>query len=103
MSAPTPGSSSAQVPSQSQEARRGSLLVVFLTVFVDLLGFGLVLPLLPIYADRFAVDPGGWQLGALMASFSVMQMIFAPLWGILSARIGRPPVPLMGLAASAGF
>lgn len=103
MSAPTPGSSSAQVPSQSQEARRGSLLVVFLTVFVDLLGFGLVLPLLPIYADRFAVDPGGWQLGALMASFSVMQMIFAPLWGILSDRIGRRPVLLMGLAASAGF
>ena len=56
---------------------KGSLLVIFLTVFVDLLGFGLVLPLLPVYADQYAIDPRGWMIGLLMASFSFMQFIFA--------------------------
>ncbi len=63
------------------EARPGSLLVIFLTVFIDLLGFGLVLPLLPIYADQFSLDKSGVMLGLLMASFSVMQFIFAPILG----------------------
>ena len=83
--------------------RKGSLLVIFLTVFVDLLGFGMVIPLLPIYADQFTVDTLGWQLGALMASFSVMQFFFAPLWGRLSDRIGRRPVLMIGLAGSVVF
>jgi len=78
-------------------------LLVFLTVFIDLLGFGMVLPLLPIYADQFTVDKSGWQLGLLMASFSIMQACFAPLWGRLSDRIGRRPVLLVGLAGSAAF
>ena len=60
------------------QPRKASLLVIFLTVFIDLLGFGMVLPLLPLYADQFVVDRAGWQLGALMASFSVMQFLFAP-------------------------
>ena len=85
------------------EPRRGSLLVIFLTVFVDLLGFGMVLPLLPIYAREFTVDESGWQLGALMASFSAMQFLFAPLWGRLSDRVGRRPVLMIGLGASATF
>ncbi|MEZ6104550.1 MAG: MFS transporter [Pirellulaceae bacterium] len=59
--------------------------------------------MLPIYADQFAVDKHGWQLGALMAIFSVMQLIFAPMWGSLSDRIGRRPVLLMGLFSSAIF
>lgn len=85
------------------ELRRGSLLVIFLTVFIDLLGFGMVLPLLPIYADVFTVDPSGWRLGLLMASFSIMQFLFAPLWGRLSDRIGRRPVLIIGLAGSVFF
>jgi MFS family permease len=85
------------------QPRKASLLVIFLTVFIDLLGFGMVLPLLPIYADQFAVDPGGWQLGALMASFSVMQFFFAPLWGRLSDRVGRRPVLMIGLGGSVVF
>jgi MFS transporter, DHA1 family, tetracycline resistance protein len=85
------------------EPRRGSLLVIFLTVFIDLLGFGMVLPLLPIYADVFTADPSGWRLGLLMASFSIMQFLFAPLWGRLSDRIGRRPVLIIGLAGSAAF
>ncbi|MDX1948397.1 MAG: MFS transporter [Pirellulaceae bacterium] len=82
---------------------RGSLLVIFLTVFIDLLGFGMVLPLLPIYAKTFGVDKHGWQIGVLMASFSAMTFLFSPLWGRLSDRIGRRPVLLIGLAGSALF
>ncbi len=78
-------------------------MVIFLTVFIDLLGFGMVIPLLPIYADQFTVDESGWQLGLLMASFSAMQFLCAPLWGRLSDRIGRRPVLMIGLAGSAFF
>lgn len=82
---------------------RGSLLVIFLTVFIDLLGFGMVLPLLPIYASDFGLAEHGWQIGALMASFSLMQFLFAPLWGRLSDRIGRRPVLIVGLLGSVVF
>jgi MFS family permease len=87
----------------STAPRKGSLLVIFLTVFIDLLGFGMVLPLLPIYALQFTSDESGAVLGALMASFSVMQFLFAPLWGRLSDRIGRRPVLMIGLAGSVIF
>ena len=80
-----------------------SLLIIFLTVFIDLLGFGMVLPLLPIYADQFHADTSGWLIGGLMASFSLMQFIFAPLWGRLSDHIGRRPVLMVGLAGSVVF
>lgn len=83
--------------------KKGSLFVIFLTVFIDLLGFGMVLPLLPIYANQFTVDEAGWQLGLLMASFSAMQFLFAPLWGRLSDRIGRRPVIIIGLIGSVVF
>ena len=87
----------------NKSPRHGSLLVIFLTVFIDLLGFGMVLPLLPIYAKQFATDESGVSLGLLMASFSAMQFIFAPLWGRLSDRIGRRPVLMVGLAGSVVF
>lgn len=87
----------------AESARKGSLLVIFLTVFIDLLGFGMVIPLLPIYADQFTEDLAGWKLGALMASFSAMQFFFSPLWGRLSDRIGRRPVLMIGLAGSVIF
>lgn len=90
--------------SNLKQPHKGSLLVIFLTVFIDLLGFGMVLPLLPIYADQFpSIDSSGWMLGALMASFSAMQFIFAPMWGWLSDRIGRRPVLMIGLASSVLF
>src|SRR5262245_36120900 len=79
---------------------KGSLLVIFLTVFIDLIGFGMVLPLLPIYAQQFGVDQHGISLGLLMASFSAMQFLFAPVWGRISDRIGRRPVLMIGLAGS---
>jgi MFS family permease len=91
----------------NQTTSKASLLVIFLTVFIDLLGFGIVLPLLPIYANDFAQAEGiahsGWLIGALMAIFSVMQFLFAPLWGRLSDRIGRRPVLMIGLGGSVVF
>ncbi|HTU25675.1 MAG TPA: MFS transporter [Pirellulales bacterium] len=84
-----------------ESPRRGSLLVIFLTVFIDLLGFGMVLPLLPLYGEQFHASPA--TLGLLMASFSAMQFLFAPLWGRLSDRIGRRPVLLLGLGGSVVF
>jgi multidrug resistance protein len=82
----------------SRSPRAGSLLVIFLTVFIDLLGFGIVLPLLPRYADELKASGG--KIGLLFASFSGMQFLFAPLWGRLSDRFGRRPLILLGLCGS---
>src|SRR5437588_12445129 len=79
--------------------RKPSLLVVFLTVFIDLIGFGIVLPLLPlINRDLGASGP---LIGVIQASFSAMQFLFAPAWGRLSDRIGRRPVLLVSTAGAA--
>ncbi len=79
--------------------KKPSLLVVFLTVFIDLIGFGIVLPLLPIYSRNFGAT--GLMIGVIMASFSAMQFVFAPAWGRLSDRIGRRPVLLVSTAGAA--
>ena len=80
---------------------RKPLLIIFITVFIDLLGFAIVLPLLPRYGRHFEATK--FELGLLMASFSAMQFLFAPLWGRLSDRIGRRPVLIVGLAGSTIF
>ncbi len=83
------------------------LLVAFVTVAIDLLGFGIVLPLLPLYGEHLMKDiPTKYQgamIGLLMSSFSLMQFLFAPGWGRLSDRIGRRPVLLIGLGGSVVF
>jgi MFS family permease len=83
------------------------MLTVFLVVFIDLLGFGIVLPLLPRVADRYLTDQTdfakGLILGGLYSSFSIMQFVFSPVWGRLSDRIGRRPVLLMSLTGSVFF
>jgi len=78
--------------------KRSAIGVLFLTVFIDLLGFGIVLPLLPRYADMFNASPR--EIGILLASFSAMQFLFSPLWGRLSDRYGRRPLLMLGLAGS---
>ncbi len=78
--------------------KKPSLLVIFLTVFIDLIGFGIVLPLLPRYADQFGAP--GWGIGLIISSYSIMQFFFAPWWGKLSDRIGRRPVILVSTAGS---
>ncbi|MBY0525176.1 MAG: MFS transporter [Gemmataceae bacterium] len=121
MEHPEPASFSAQpsasvppplVPEAPKRSSHAALLIVFLVVFIDLLGFGIVLPLLPRYAKVFLNDliPGGGGsalggviMGLLYSSFSVMQFIFAPVWGRLSDRAGRRPILLLGLAGSVVF
>jgi MFS family permease len=73
--------------------------ILFLIVFVDLVGFGLVIPLLPFYAERFGASP--LQMTLLFAVYSLMSMLTAPLWGRLSDRIGRRPVLMASMAAAA--
>ncbi len=80
--------------------KKPSILIIFLTVFIDLIGFGLILPLLPIFSKNFGAS--GFVIGAIMASYSLMQFIFAPIWGRLSDRIGRRPVLLGSTACAAG-
>ena len=82
--------------------RRSSLLVLFLTVFIDLIGFGMVIPFLSYYASEYGAS--GTTVGAVVGIYSIMQFFFAPVWGRLSDRIGRRPVLLISLTAScAGY
>ncbi|MFP5502938.1 MAG: MFS transporter [Candidatus Sericytochromatia bacterium] len=78
--------------------KKAPLLILFITVFLDLLGFGIVLPLLPYYAVDFGAD--AFAVGGLLAIYSLAQLIFSPLWGRLSDRVGRRPVILLSLVGS---
>ena len=79
-------------------ATRGSLAVLFLTVFLDLLGFGMVIPILPLYGKQLhATDV---QTGLLLAIYSILQLFFSPIWGRLSDRHGRRPVLLISIFGS---
>ncbi|OYE02770.1 MFS transporter [Nostoc sp. 'Peltigera membranacea cyanobiont' 232] len=74
------------------------IFVLFLTVFIDLLGFGIILPILPLYAEQFGAKPSEATL--LVAIYSLMQFLFAPLWGRFSDRYGRRPILLLTLFGS---
>jgi MFS transporter, DHA1 family, tetracycline resistance protein len=80
--------------------RKPSVLIIFLTVFIDLIGFGIVVPLVPLFSRHFGAH--GFIIGVIIASFSAMQFIFAPIWGRLSDRIGRRPVLLFSTLGAAG-
>jgi MFS transporter, DHA1 family, tetracycline resistance protein len=80
------------------QPRRAPLLVLFLTVFIDLLGFGIVIPFLPIYAQRLNIGATG--VGLILSSYSLMQFACAPILGRLSDKIGRRPVIMLGLLGS---
>ena len=73
--------------------------ILFFTLIVVMLGFGIIIPIMPFYIRHF--NAGGSALGALMATFGIMQFIFAPVWGSLSDRIGRKPVLLLGVLGNA--
>lgn len=78
--------------------RKSSLLVLFLTVFIDLIGFGMVIPFLSFYAREYGAS--GITVWAVVGVYSIMQFFFAPIWGRMSDRIGRRPVILISLMAS---
>jgi MFS transporter, DHA1 family, tetracycline resistance protein len=97
-------------PEAELRSNRSAMMIVFLVVFIDLLGFGIVLPLLPRIAESYVKvlfpTPAwleGLVVGLLMSSFSLMQFVFAPVWGRLSDRIGRRPILLIGLFGSVMF
>ncbi len=76
-----------------------SLAILFVIVFVDLLGFGMVIPVMALYAERLGA-PVTWT-GLLAAGYSAMQFLFAPVWGRLSDRVGRRPVLLISIFMTA--
>ncbi|MGA7870539.1 MAG: MFS transporter, partial [Candidatus Binatus sp.] len=84
------------------QARAGapaaSRLILFLTVFIDLLGFGIVIPFLPMFAHGMGV--GAIGVGLLLSIYSLMQFVFAPILGRISDRVGRRPILLLGLLGS---
>jgi len=82
----------------SGATRASPLVIVFVTIFIDLLGFGIIIPLLPFYAESFGAN--ALTVGLLSSSFSLMQFLFAPVWGRLSDRVGRRPIILLGLLGS---
>ena len=86
--------SQSDAPPSPPAASKGILGVIFLTVFLDLVGFGIVIPILPIYAHDNAAK--GWEIGAIMGVYSLMQFVCSPLWGRWSDRIGRRKPMLIG-------
>jgi len=79
--------------------KKPSLFIIWLTVFIDLIGFGIVVPLVPLFSRHFGAH--GLIIGVIIASFSAMQFLFAPIWGRLSDRIGRRPVLLLSSLGAA--
>jgi DHA1 family tetracycline resistance protein-like MFS transporter len=88
-----------EIPDTPSEARPPASTAVVLAVFLDLLGFGIVVPQLPLAAARFTTS--GLVIGAVVATDSLLSFLLAPAWGRLSDRVGRRPVILLGLLGSA--
>ena len=83
---------------KTEPNKKTALLTVFLVVLVDLMGFGIVLPLLPFYASKFNAGPV--TIGLLYSVYSFAQLIFSPIWGGWSDRIGRRPIMLLSTLGS---
>lgn len=81
---------------------RSALAILFVIVFIDLLGFGMVIPVMALYAERLGAPDA--QIGWLMTGYSAMQFVFTPIWGRLSDRHGRRPLLLLSIVMTAvGF
>jgi DHA1 family tetracycline resistance protein-like MFS transporter len=74
------------------------LLIIFITIFIDLLGFGMVIPLLPFFAQDFHATP--FEIGLLVSSYSWMQFFFSPIFGSLSDKYGRRPILFFSIIGS---
>lgn len=86
----------------SSKRRIPPTLTLFLVLFVVSVGFGVIIPILPLITRAYGASP--FALGAMTASYSVVQFIFAPIWGQISDRVGRKPVLMLGIAGvSASF
>jgi MFS family permease len=88
-----------QAGAPAPQRARASLAVLFGVVIVDLVGFGIVMPILPFYADEHGAS--ATQLGTIFTAYAAAQFVCAPLWGRLSDRIGRRPVMLGTIAGTA--
>ncbi len=75
------------------------LPILFLVMFLVMVGFGIIIPVIPFLAEEVGGSPT--ELGLLMASYSLMQLVFSPIWGRLSDRIGRKPIMIIGIAGLA--
>jgi len=75
--------------------KRNNLFVLAFALTVVTLGFGLVMPIIPFYMEQMGA--GGTELGLLVASYAVMRLIFGPIWGSLSDRVGRKPIMMIGV------
>jgi MFS family permease len=91
------GLAAAAEPARPQRAR-ASLAVLFGVVIVDLVGFGIVMPILPFYADQHGAS--ATALGTIFTAYAAAQFLCAPLWGRLSDRVGRRPVMLVTIAGT---
>lgn len=83
----------------SSTTKKTQLIVIFITVFIYLLGFGIIIPILPILSRDFGAT--ATETGLLMSVYSLMQFLFAPFWGRLSDRMGRKPILLFCLVGEA--
>src|ERR671932_2783333 len=97
-------SNSSLITHHSSLMKRSPLVVIFVTVFIDLVGFGIVIPVLPYYVEGTKFNASPRMVGLLSASYSVMQLVFTPILGRLSDRYGRRPVLFLSLlGTSLGF
>ena len=78
---------------------RKNIFILSFTLVVVMLGYGMVIPIMPFYIEELGA--GGTELGLLVASYALMRLIFAPVWGNLSDRFGRKPILTIGVSGYA--
>jgi multidrug resistance protein len=86
-------------PEGTEKRSRAVLIVVFTTILIDFIGFSVLIPVLPLFADRLGATP--LQIGLILSLYALAQLLFLPLWGWFSDRVGRRPVLLFSLLGTA--